>query len=255
MNLKNALRSLEKLQSLTVGLLGANVIMAGGLTYAIVAANNTHERLVIIPPHLDSQVEIAWTTANKEYLKSFGLYIATLVGNLQPRSSTVVIDAVSVFMDPAIYTEFRRQALSIIEDPIFKTSGSVMSFQPSTIQFEAETSRVFVTGSLITKSGMNQEKQKLVTYEIGLVIREGRPWVNHFTSYEGSVIRTVSWHINQSARENHPIPQHALPTGMRVPQATETGELVTEEPEPVPLPASEPPTVPVSEDSISEDRP
>lgn len=211
MNLKNALRSMERLQSLSIGMLASNVIMAGGLAYAIVAINNTHDRLVIIPPHLDSQVEIAWSSANSEYLKSFGLYVATLIGNIQPKSSTVILDAVSAFMDPSIYIEFRRQALSIIQDPVFKSTNAVMTFQPSVIQFERETSRVFVTGALITKIGIGQDKQKTVTYELGISIREGRPWVNHFTSYEGSVIRSVAWHINNSAREGTPIPQHALP--------------------------------------------
>ncbi|NVZ11516.1 hypothetical protein HW932_19895 [Allochromatium humboldtianum] len=242
MNFKNALRSMERLQSLSIGMLASNVIMAGGLTYAIVAINNTHERLVIIPPHLDAQVEVAWSSANREYLKSFGLYVATLVGNIQPKSSTVVLDAVSAFMDPAIYTEFRRQALAIIQDPVFKTSGAVMTFQPSTIQFESETSRVFVTGSLITKSGLSQDKQKTVTYELGVRIREGRPWVSHFTSYEGSVIRTVAWHINNSAREGQPIPQHALPVSMRAPKA--------EAENPFPQTAFE--SVPVSEDASDE---
>jgi len=224
MNLMSAVRSMDRLQKLTIGLLGSNLIMAGGLTYAIIVASESHERIVLVPPHLTEKVEVAWSSANKEYLKSFGLYIASLVGNIQPRSSTVILDSVSAFMTPAIYTDFRRQMMAIIDDPVFKQSGAVMSFQPNTIQFEAETSRVFVTGNLITKTSSN-EFQKTVTYEIGVTIKEGRPVVTHFTSYEGSVIRTVNWHINNSAREGKPIPDHATPRGMKDKEAVNESDI------------------------------
>jgi|GEM_PF-1771845 len=214
MNFKNALINMNALQK-TVMLLGAsNLLMAGGLAYGFVSASSMHERIVLIPPHLDNRAEVAWNSASKEYIKSFGMYVATLVGNIQPRTSTVVLDAVSSFMDPAIYVDFRRQVASIIEDPSFKQAGAVMIFQPSTVQFEPETSRVFVTGSLITKSS-GQDRQKSVTYEMGVRIRDGQPWVDHFTSYEGSIIHGVSWHINNSSREGVPIPQHAIPVHMR----------------------------------------
>lgn len=219
MNLKDALRSMGRLQSLTIGMVVSNVILAGGVAYAIVSMGNQHDRLVLVPPHLTEEAVVAWNSADKEYLKSFGMYVATLVGNIQPRSSAVILDSVSAFMSPAIYSDFRRQAQAIIDDPVFRTSGAVMSFQPSTIQFEPETSRVFVTGSLITKSS-GQDRQKTVTYEMGIQMHEGRPWVTHFTSYEGSVVRTVSWHINNSAREGKPIPQYATPIHMRKPDSS-----------------------------------
>ena len=49
-----------------------------------------------------------------------------------------------------------------------------------------------------------------MTYEVGIKIKEGRPWVSHFTSYEGSVPRTVSWYVNRTGRDGSEIPDHAL---------------------------------------------
>lgn len=100
--------------------------------------------------------------------------------------------------------------MSIIDDPVFKSSGAIITFQPNGIQFEPETSRVFVTGTLITKSS-RLDQQKTVTYEIGVRILEGRPVVTHFTSYEGAVPHTVSWHVNNAERDGKPIPDYATP--------------------------------------------
>lgn len=210
MKMMTAIKNMDSLQKLTIGSLCSNVILATGLVAAIFAITNEHERIVLVPPHLDRQVEIAWASADSEYMKSFGLYVATLVGNIQPRTSKVVLDTVGVFMDPDIYSEFRRQTRAIIDDPIFKQSGAVITFQPSSIQFEAETSRVFVTGALITKSATNN-RAKTVTYEIGLQIRHGRPWVHHFTSYEGSVPHTLAWHVQRAEREGKELPNYVKP--------------------------------------------
>lgn len=211
MNLKDALRNMGQLQALSLTMMASNVIMAAGLVYAIVTLSNSHERIVLVPPNLDQKAEIAWNSANKEYLKSFALYMAILVGNIQPKSSAVVLESVSAFMDPIIYTEFRRQLMAIIEDPMFKASGSVISFLPGSIHYEHETSRVFVPGTIITSSSGSQKYSKQVTYEIGVRIRQGRPWVTHFTSYEGTIPRTVTWYTNRNSRDGSPIPEFALP--------------------------------------------
>lgn len=211
MNLMSALRNMKQLQSLAIAMLCSNVILAVGVVYALVELGNQHDRVVLVPPSLDKKAVIAWESANKEYLKSFGLYMATLVGNIQPKSSTVVLDSVSAFMDPLIYTDFRKQLVMIIEDPTFKASGSVISFLPQSIQYEVETSRVFVTGSIITSTAGSTKYQKNVVYEIGTRIREGRPWVTHFTSYEGAQIRSVNWWAQKNTRDGTPIPQYALP--------------------------------------------
>ncbi len=249
MKFKDALRNMGQLQSLTTAMIATNVILAGGLVYAVVALTNVHDRVILVPPSLDQKAMIGWNHANKEYLKSFGLYIATLVGNIQPKSSAVVLDSVSAFMDPRIYTSFRSQLMTLIEDPVFKSSGSVISFLPSSIQYETETSRVFVAGTIITSTSGSQKYQKQVIYEIGAQIREGRPWVTHFTSYEGNIPRTVTWWVQKNSRDGQPIPNYALPSKWQsesykdAPQSTPS-DLSVMKPdavvEPMPIKAEEP---------------
>ncbi len=221
MNLKSHLTNMGQLQTMTLAMIGANIILAVGIVWSVVSLSGNHERVVLVPPNLDKKAQIAWDHADKEYLKSFGLYMASLVGNIQPKSSTVVLDAASAFMDPTIYNEFRRQLLLIIEDPTFKASGSVISFLPQSIQYESETSRVFVTGSIITSTAGSTKYQKNVVYEIGARIRNGRPWVTHFTSYEGNAIHSVNWWAQKSQRDGTAIPAYAIPGKSGAKDATE----------------------------------
>lgn len=215
MNFKQAIQNMGQLQAMTRTLLISNVIMAVGLVFGIVAINSNHERIILVPPMLDKKVEVAWSSADKEYMKSFAMYLAVLVGNMQPKSVSIITDSLSAFMEPSIYTDFRRQMLLMAEDPIFKASGAVTTFAPNSIQYEAETGRVFVTGVLTTTTSGAQKYQKTVTYEIGIKIKEGRPWVNHFLSYEGSVPHTVAWFTAKSSRDKTEIPEYAIPIKSR----------------------------------------
>lgn len=214
MKLKDALRSIGRLQALSLSLMASNILMAGGLAYAIVALNSEHERLVLIPPYLDEKVQVAWDSANTEYLKSFGLYVATLVGSIQPRSADAIIEAVSAFMTPKLYVEFRQRAKALINDPIYKASGAAMSFQPREIRYEPDTGRVFVLGSLLTVSAAGEESKEVI-YEMGIQMKDGRPWVHHFTSYEGTKPRTLEWHLLRASREDRELPEHATPLKLR----------------------------------------
>jgi conjugal transfer pilus assembly protein TraE len=214
MNLKSALRNISSLQSIVIAMLASNFILAVGVVYFLIASESERERIVLIPPHMDNKAVIAWDAANAEYYKSFGLYVATMVANLQPKTATAIVDSVSTFFDSSIYTEFRQQSLAIVDDPVLRQSGTVIVFSPNSIAYEQETRRVFVTGNLITKSNA-AERQKTVTYEVGLVMREGRPWVRHFTSYEGSILRTVSWHLNASKGDMKAVPMHAIPSAIK----------------------------------------
>lgn len=195
MKLRQILKNISALQSTTVFLLGSNFVLALGVVYFLVLADHTRERIVLVPPHLEEKAQIAWNNANAEYFKSFGLYIATMVGNLNPKNASFIVDSLAGYFDPIIYNEFRQQALMIVEDPILKAGNAVIAFQPSIVAYEDITGRVFVSGKLSTITN-NVEKQKDVVYEMRMRIENGRPLIDHFTSYEGRTFHTLDWYQN-----------------------------------------------------------
>lgn len=61
---------------------------------------------------------------------------------------------------------------------------------------------------------------------MGISIREGRPWISHFLSYEGTTPRTVAWHVNRQSRTGGSIPDYATPERYRKKGSMdETGQL------------------------------
>ena len=52
--------------------------------------SNVHDRIVVVPPGLSGPVAIDWGRADAEYLKTFGLFYATLLGSVTPRNAMFV---------------------------------------------------------------------------------------------------------------------------------------------------------------------
>lgn len=168
------------------GLLISNVLLAGALAVSVAANMSNRERLVIIPPYLDGKMEIGWNGANSEYLKSFGLYLSVLVGNITPKNAKFVTDSLSSYLAPDIYSEARGQLLSFLEDPQFRQGGFIVTFQPDKVLWEPKTNRVFVTGnSISTVLGQKDTFARQITYEMDIVVRAGRPLVRRMLSYTG----------------------------------------------------------------------
>ena len=195
---------------IVLGMLAITVLSCA-LLYTVVKLGDQHERIVLVPPDLDQRAQIAWESANQEYIKSFAMYMATLIGNLQPKTSATVLDSISIFLRPTVYSSVRTQLLRVLEDPVFRSSGSVFSFMPQAIRYEPETRRAFVSGRITTLTGGGDKYTKAVTYEMTVQIRQGRPYVLHFTSYDDLKPHTARWWERESQRTGDPIPAYAVP--------------------------------------------
>lgn len=189
-------------------LLITNVILTVLLAFSVGVALSSRERIVLVPPHLDKKVEVAWHNASADYLKSFGLYVVTLIGNVTPKNVTLVADSMGAFLDPSIYPQIRAQIKSLSEDPIFQKANAINYFAPDQAIYEVDTNKkqkVFIVGQLVTSSFENspgsqnsRAEFKWVTYEMGVVMRDGRPVITEFTSYPGNVPHTAKWLASQS---------------------------------------------------------
>jgi conjugal transfer pilus assembly protein TraE len=134
------------------------------------------------------------TTASSEYLKSFGLYIATLAGNITPYNIEFITDILSRHLDSRVYTAVRTRLRAVADDPLFRSSGGASWFEAKRLDFEKETSRVFVVGQLNTLSaGKSSADVAPVVYDLKIEMRDGRPLVTALNSYEGSEPHTLKW--------------------------------------------------------------
>ena len=88
----------------------------------------------------------------------------------------------------------RTRLQAVAADPVFRSSGGASWFEARHLDYEKETSRVFVVGQLNTLSaGKSSPEVAPVVYDLKIEMRDGRPLVTALDSYEGSEPRTLKW--------------------------------------------------------------
>lgn len=194
MKLKFMSRTWEMSTTLTLWMAISNTLLVALLFVIADKMFSREERIALVPPYLNERVSVGWNSASESYYKSFGLYFATLVGNITPSNVDFIIDILATFLDPEIYTSVKPKLIALSKDPIFMKSGGASVFAPGHITYEPETSKVFVPGMMtMTSYGQSQPELKNVIYEIAIHIKDGIPKISYLDSYEGVQPRTLKW--------------------------------------------------------------
>ena len=182
---ENSIRTNYMLAAACVGMVLISLL-------SVYTALTAHERIVVVPAGMTQQATIDWTSADATYLKSFGLFIATLIGNITPSNVHFVVDSLSSYMSPAIYSEVRKKMLSMADSAQFRDSAFATRFVPASVIYEPDTHKVFVQGQMIVSTAITKQTDELV-YEMMLTIRNGQPIVDSIESYDGSQSHTQAW--------------------------------------------------------------
>lgn len=166
----------------------------------VLLSSNTsiHERIIIVPPGLSGPVNVDWGKADAEYIKTFGLFYATLIGTITPRNVEYVADRLSAMTSAEAYPVIRKKLLSLSKDVEFMSSGTAINFISYSIIYEPDRGKVFVTGESRIQAGVGAAKASLVTYEMDIRIIEGRPVVLLLQNYPGDKPHTREW-LEQNA--------------------------------------------------------
>jgi len=194
MKLKFMSRTWEMSTTISIWLAISNTML---VVLFFVAANKiftVKDRVVLVPPYLNEQMSVGWNSASENYYKSFGLYFATLVGNITPSNVDFVTDILSTFLEPEIYASIKPKLISLSKDAIFRESGGTSIFTSEHITYEPETSKVFVAGTMSMASyAKKQPDLKNVIYEIAIHLKNGKPMISYLDSYEGGQPHTLKW--------------------------------------------------------------
>lgn len=183
----SALKKREALLGLTCAALAVSLVIA------VSSLAMRRDRVVIVPPGLSGPVGVDWGRADAEYMKTFALFYATLLGTITPRNAEYVADRLSGMTTPSAYPAIRKSILAAAKDPAFLNSGSTMNFVSNSVVHELETGKVFVLGEHQVYSGFGMPKVTSVVYELDIRITEGRPVVMSVTNYPGTEARTKEW--------------------------------------------------------------
>lgn len=145
----------------------------------------------LIPPRLDQQVRVGYASADAAYYKSWGLYVAELVGNISPGNANFVAEALGRLFTSSDAQHVRTQVLA--EGHSLQQNGSVMYFKAKELVYDPDTQTVFVTGTQrqISPDGSSLSAQEF-TYQMQVKIVQGQPVLTGLTAYPGSA-HTKAW--------------------------------------------------------------
>lgn len=162
-------------------LLVAGLVLSNLIAVSFIMSRD--QIVVIPPPNWTSELEISRDSANAEFLKSYGLFISTFLGNITPSNVEFVKSNVGRYFDPDVYAMIRdgieAQAVAI------RTEGLSISFTPRQVDYEQATRKVFVTGFTRTEGRGGQSDNVQRTYEFVFEIFNYTPQVVSFNIYRG----------------------------------------------------------------------
>jgi conjugal transfer pilus assembly protein TraE len=136
---------------------------------------------ILVPPTLSDKVEVKYNSATEEYKKSWGLFFATLLGNVTPKNIKFIADSIGSFLEPDIYQEVMeglyKQAREI------KSKELSISFHPKSVIYDKEKDIVFIKGSSVVKGTYGKPQTFPKTWEMQIKIKNYQPKLSYITSY------------------------------------------------------------------------
>jgi conjugal transfer pilus assembly protein TraE len=156
-----------------------------------IALIRTREQIVLVPPNLTEQVRIGYGSADAAYYKSWGLYVAEMVGNLTPGNAPFVAEALGRLFAASDYNAVRTAVFS--QGQTMAQNGVVSFFKADAVVWEAQTSRIFVTGERREMSPTGTATSvETITYQMHVSMSAGQPVLDQFSVYSGSP-HTLEW--------------------------------------------------------------
>ena len=170
----------------------SNVFLAGKLAL-------THTQIRLIPPTLTKAVDVGYLTADADYYKAWGLYVAEMVGNLTPQQADFVATSVSKLFEPSQSMTVRN---AIVSQGAAEEAGNVVTFfQAKQTIWQPATSTVFVYGKQRTMSPAGSlTASGYLTVQMNIKMLNGRPVLSNLMTYEDAP-HTLTW------IEAHPTPK------------------------------------------------
>ena len=154
----------------------ANVIsMAGWLSKDRVTT--------LVPPTLSEAVSVSKRNADAGYKKAWGLYVASLLGNVSPGNADFVIESLQLLMSPRVFSNLKQSVADDVE--MIKKDGVSVSFEQKQVLFEKETDKVFVIGRTGISNAAGTVTKFDRVFEVRVAIDNGQPQIIELDSYQG----------------------------------------------------------------------
>ena len=161
-------------RGILIALLATNLLTLSALLQA-------ERTVVLVPPILESQVNVARASASQEVKEAWGLFVTELLGNVTPTNAPFLRRTLEPLLSPSL----RRAVAGILDDQVEALQRDRVSvrFAPELVQYEADSDRVRVSGKqVITGPGADPQSRPR-SYEVQVAFRNYRPLITHLDAY------------------------------------------------------------------------
>lgn len=158
-------------------LLIANIVMG-------IALSSKSQTVVLVPPNLEQDAWVSKQDASISMRESWATYVATLVGNVTPRSVNALQPMLEKIVAPSAFNAVMEN-LAFLRKEV-QAEQIEIQFSPTGVFAIPSQNKVAVTGEFRLRSARGVEKKFLRTYLIGVDTRNYRPAVTSLEIMEGA---------------------------------------------------------------------
>lgn len=162
-------------------------LVVSNIVIGFVAFGRSATVSVSVPPGFIDPMVVSVNESDLAYQNAWGIFLATLLGNVTPGNADVVKRAIEPLLAPAIY----RDAVRVLTEQVeaIKRDRVAMRFEPRQVKFESGSGKVFVEGFSVVSGAAGKEERNPRTYEFLIKVKNYRPMIEHMDNYIG-VART-----------------------------------------------------------------
>ncbi len=152
-------------------LLGINVLLT-------LILFNAHERVVVVPPILNTSVWTEKGTVSQSYLEEMAVFFAKQILDITPSTASYQREHLLRYVDPSFYHALRKKMID--EEEHYKKDNISMSFRPLSAVVNVKALQVTITGLLqqyVANKFVHQTKE---VYELGFSYQAGQLLIKNF---------------------------------------------------------------------------
>ncbi len=157
------------------------VLMIVSNTILVIYLNSQQAIITLVPPKINSQLVIEQSTASGTFKKSWGMYVASLLGNVKATNVDFIIKTLEPLLTPAVISAMRQSLVEQVNE--IKKEKLAISFSPESVSYEKNTKKVYVSGRQIITGRNGDALRNVRTYVIGIDIENYQPRVFYLNAY------------------------------------------------------------------------
>ncbi|MEA3641201.1 MAG: TraE/TraK family type IV conjugative transfer system protein [Lamprobacter sp.] len=148
---------------------------------ALLRADRT---VVLVPPILEGEVNVARDRASREVKEAWAIYVAELLGNVGARSADFIQHA----LEPLLAPPLRAAVMEVIGEQVdaIKRERVSMHFSPSALSYDPTIDTHYITGHQVSVGPGAQPVRHQRTFEVRVSFRHYRPVITHLDVYPGT---------------------------------------------------------------------